>query len=125
LELGQRDIADGKVCFAVRHDGSKGSFLRASAVDDVRAKLLRIMEEMNQSAWKRLSTAVATIESLQDPPKKILRFGWCGSEECGREIETRTELKILGTPYQKEEFHGKCLVCGKETDKATYAARAM
>jgi prolyl-tRNA synthetase len=125
LELGQRDIAEGKVCFAVRNDGVKGSFLRATAIDDVRSKLQEIMKVMNENAWKRLSTAVATIDTLENPPKKILRFGWCGEEPCGREIETRTELKILGTPYIKEEFHARCVVCGKETDKPTYAARAM
>ena len=125
LELGQRDIAEDKVCFAVRHDATKGSFLRANVVDDVRSKLQEIMKTMNENAWRRLSTAVATIDSLENPPKKILRFGWCGEESCGKEIETKTELKILGTPYNKEEFRGRCLVCGKETDKVTYAARAM
>jgi prolyl-tRNA synthetase len=125
LELGKRDIAEGKVCFAVRHDGVKGSFLRATAIDDVRSMLQEIMKVMNENAWKRLSIAVATIDTLENPPKKILRFGWCGEEPCGREIETRTELKILGTPYIKEEFHARCVVCGKETDKPTYAARAM
>ena len=125
LELGQRDIAEDKVCFAVRHDATKGSFLRANVVDDVRSKLQEIMKTMNENAWRRLSTAVATIDSLENPPKKILRFGWCGEESCGKEIETKTELKILGTPYNKEEFRGRCLVCGKETEKATYAARAM
>ncbi len=125
LELGQRDIAEGKVCFAVRHDGVKGSFPRATTIDDVRSKLQEIMKAMNDNAWKRLSTAVATIDTLENPPKKILRFGWCGEEPCGREIETRTELKILGTPYIKEDFHARCVVCGKETDKPTYAARAM
>jgi prolyl-tRNA synthetase len=87
--------------------------------------LQEIMKVMNENAWKRLSIAVATIDTLENPPKKILRFGWCGEEPCGREIETRTELKILGTPYIKEEFHARCVVCGKETDKPTYAARAM
>ena len=125
LELGQRDITEDKVCFAVRHDATKGSFLRANVVDDVRSKLQEIMKTMNENAWRRLSTAVATIDSLENPPKKILRFGWCGEESCGKEIETKTELKILGTPYNKEEFRGRCLVCGKETEKATYAARAM
>lgn len=125
LELGQRDIAEGKVCFAVRHDGVKGSFLRATAIDEVRSKLQEIMKVMNENAWKRLSTAVATIDTLENPPNKILRFGWCGEEPCGREIETRTELKILGTPFIKEDFHARCVVCGKETDRPTYAARAM
>jgi prolyl-tRNA synthetase len=125
LELGQRDIAENKVCFAIRHDGSKGSLPRSAVAEGVKGKMQEIMKAMNENAWKRASTAVADIDSLDSPPKKILRFGWCGSEECGRRIETSTELKILGTPYQREEFHGKCLVCGKVADKPTYAARAM
>lgn len=125
LELGPKDISEGKVSYAVRHDGSKGWFPRGSISQEVKGMLEKIMEDMNASAWARLSNAVATIDTLENPPKKILRFGWCGSEQCGREIETRTELKILGTPYIKEDFRARCLVCGKETERATYAARAM
>ena len=125
LELGQRDIAEGKVAYAVRHDGTKGSVLRQNAVKDVEALMERIMEALRENAQKRLASSVVTIDSLEDPPKKILRFGWCGEESCGREIEQRTELKLLGTPYAPEQFQGKCIVCGKETTKAAYAARAM
>jgi len=32
---------------------------------------------------------------------------------------------MLGSPYNKEDYHGRCIVCGKEVDKPTYAARSM
>ena len=125
LELGGRDIAEGKVSYAVRVDGSKGTFLRSSALADVKGLLDKIMHEMRANAQRRLASSVETISSLGSPPKKILRFGWCGEEECGRQIEQRTELKLLGTPYIKEDFRGKCVVCGKDTSVTAYAARAM
>ena len=125
LELGGRDIAEGKVSYAVRVDGSKGTFLRSSAVADVKGWLDKIMHEMRANAQSRLASSVETISSLESPPKKILRFGWCGEEECGRQIEQRTELKLLGTPFIKEDFHGQCVVCGKDAGVVAYAARAM
>ena len=44
LELGGRDIAEGKVSYAVRHDGSKGTFLRGNAVKDSQAMLDKISD---------------------------------------------------------------------------------
>jgi len=125
LELGARDIAEGKVSYAVRFDGSKGGFPRGSTIEQVRSLLAKTATDMMASARKRLETAVVHIDVLDNPPKKMLRFGWCGSEQCGREIEVKTELKLLGTPYFKEEFHGRCIVCGRETTTPAYAARSM
>ncbi len=125
LELGGRDIAEGKVSYAIRHDGSKGTFLRGNAIKDSQAMLAKISIDMMSNAAKRLASSVETITSLDVLPKKILRFGWCGSEECGHKIEEKTELKLLGTPYVPENFHGECIMCGKQTGIAAYAARSM
>jgi prolyl-tRNA synthetase len=125
LELGGRDIAEGKVSYAVRHDGTKGTFLRGNAIEDSQAMLAKISTDMMSNAAKRLTTSVETIKSLDDPPKKILRFGWCGSEDCGHKIEEKTELKLLGTPYISENFQGECIMCGTQTSIVAYAARSM
>ena len=58
-------------------------------------------------------------------PEKVVRFGWCGEDDCGHRFEERTGLKMLGTPYLKEEYRGRCVVCGREVDRAAYAARSM
>jgi prolyl-tRNA synthetase len=125
LELGMRDIEGGKVAYAKRNDGKKGSFPRAECVTEVKAMLDTIMTEMLESANKRMRDSYVTITSLDHIPGKTIRFGWCGEAECGHTLEQRTELKLLGTPYEHEEFQGKCIVCGKETDKVAYASKAM
>jgi prolyl-tRNA synthetase len=125
LELGARDIAEGKVSYAVRFDGTKGTFPRGGSIEPVRSLLAKISVDMMASAHKRMETAVADIDNLDNLPKKMLRFGWCGAEDCGQAIETKTELTLLGTPYSKEVFHGKCIMCGKQTDIVAYAARSM
>jgi prolyl-tRNA synthetase len=125
LELGSRDIKDAMVTFSRRDQGIRGTFRREELTDRVRSLLGEISEEMRKKAKAQLETAVVTIESLDEVPKKILRMGWCGSEECGREIEETTDLNLLGTPYASENYKGRCIVCGKETSQVVYAARAM
>ncbi|NYT11082.1 MAG: proline--tRNA ligase [Methanomassiliicoccales archaeon] len=125
LELGSRDIKEAVVTFSRRDQGIRGTFKREELADKVRSLLSEISEEMRKKAKAQLEAAVVTIESLDEVPKKILRMGWCGSEECGREIEETTDLNLLGTPYAPENFKGKCIVCGKETSRLVYAARAM
>ena len=125
LELGMRDIEGGKVAFAKRNDAKKGSFARADCVKEVKVLLDSIMTEMLESAQKKMKDSYVTIASLDNIPGKTLRFGWCGDSECGHTLEQKTELKLLGTPYEQEEFHGKCIVCGKDTDKVAYASKAM
>ena len=125
LELGARDIEKGAVAYARRDDGSKGSFAREGIAKQVRSTLDLISNDMRKKATENMKNVITTVEGLENMPEKILRFGWCGDQECGKKIEERTELKILGSPYIKEAFHGKCVGCGKETDTVVYAARAM
>ncbi|MCE5296027.1 MAG: proline--tRNA ligase, partial [Euryarchaeota archaeon] len=125
LELGMRDIEAGKVSFAVRLDGRKGTFERKEVAEQVKATLQTIREQMDDGAREKMLARIQTIESADSIPSKVVRFGWCGELECGHAFEQRTELKLLGTPYTSEEFVGKCIICGKETNTSAYAARSM
>jgi prolyl-tRNA synthetase len=125
LELGMRDIEAGKVSFAVRMDGKKGTFERKDFAEQVKQKLESIGADMDKGAWDKMFARITTIESMDSIPGKVVRFGWCGDPECGHAFEQKTELKLLGTPYTPEDFNGKCIVCGKETKTSAYAARAM
>jgi prolyl-tRNA synthetase len=125
LELGSRDIKDGVVTFSRRDQGIRGTFEREELTGKVRSILGEISEDLRKKAEARFESAVETIESLDDIPRKMLRMGWCGSEECGREIEESTDLNLLGTPYATENFKGRCIICGRETSQVVYAARAM
>ena len=125
LEIGSRDIKEGVVTYARRDSGAKGTVRASEVVPESRRMLGEIANDMHEKAKQTLANSIETIDGLDNLPKKILRFGWCGSEECGHEFETRTELKLLGTPYKKEEFTGKCIICSADTKTSAYAARAM
>jgi len=125
LELGMRDIEGGKVAYARRDTGGKGSLDRTNVAVLVRDTLNEISKDMRAKALAASNDAIQDLDSLDKVPEKVLRFGWCGQEECGRTFEERTGLKMLGSPYQKEEYHGRCIVCGKPVERPTYAARSM
>jgi prolyl-tRNA synthetase len=126
LELGARDIENGVVAFARRDTGDKGSISVADVVPGVRMLLDDISESMFQKANEIQQSRIQDVDSLEDLPQdKILRFGWCGCEECGHKFEDTYGFKILGTPYIPEEFKGKCIMCDKPVDKPAYAAHTM
>ncbi len=125
LEIGSRDIKQGVVTYARRDSLEKGTVPRTSVAGEVRSLLASISKDIFEKAKAYFRNSIADVESLDNLPRKIIRFGWCGSEECGHRFEELTELKLLGTPYPAEEFSGKCVVCGKETSQVAYGARAM
>ncbi|MCL2786244.1 MAG: proline--tRNA ligase [Methanomassiliicoccaceae archaeon] len=125
LEIGMRDIENNVVTFARRDDGSKGTISLHDAPDAVRVILGAIRNDMYSKAWDKQKGCAETITSTDNIPDKMLRFGWCGSEECGHRFEDDNDLKMLGTPYIPEEFDGTCIICGKRTDKVAYASRSM
>ncbi len=125
LELGMRDIDKQKVTFVRRDNGAKSLHDRAKAVDEAKAMLARITSEMLSGAQTVMEDGTVTLSSLESLPEKVIRTGWCGSEECGREIEARSNRNILGTPVEDEHFSGKCIICGKHTDSPVYLANAM
>ncbi|MDR0778663.1 MAG: proline--tRNA ligase [Methanomassiliicoccaceae archaeon] len=125
LEIGMKDIEKNVVTFVRRDNGGKGTVSLQDATDGVHLILRSIRKDMYDKAWEKQRSNVTTITSLDDLPEKTLRFGWCGSEECGHKFEDENDLKLLGTPYIPEEFDGKCIICGKPTDKVAYASRSM
>ena len=132
LELGARDIENNVVTFARRDTGEKGTIDYDKLVPGVKLILDEIMKSMSEKAWKFQKDAVTDLKSIEDIPKdeedtklRIYRFGWCGCPECGHKFEDDNDIKILGTPYIPEDYKGKCIVCGKETDTPAYAARTM
>jgi prolyl-tRNA synthetase len=125
LELGMKDMEKEKVTFVRRDTGAKSLHDRKHVVKEVKDMLSLISREMLERATKDMKANIVSVESLNTLPEKMLRTGWCGSEECGHEIEARSNRDILGTPIDGEEWKGACVVCGKSTKTAVYLANAM
>jgi prolyl-tRNA synthetase len=125
LELGMRDIDKGMVTFVRRDTGEKSLRDRTNVVAEVRDTLATVSRDMLARAQAELDSGVVTVESMDGLPEKIIRTGWCGGEDCGHEIEARSDRDILGTPVDDEKFKGSCVICGKPTQTPVYLARAM
>jgi len=126
LELGGRDIENGVVTFARRDNSEKGTIDITTVSDGVRLLLDVISQSMYDKAKQIQQSHIQEIDSLNNIPEdKVLKFGWCGCEECGHKFEDNYDMKILGTPYISENYKGKCIICGKSTDKPVYAAHTM
>jgi prolyl-tRNA synthetase len=125
LELGMKDIEKGMVTFVRRDTGEKSLKQRKTVVDEVEDALSLITKEMLARARDEMDKGIVTVDKLENLPEKMIRAGWCGSEECGHEIETRSDRNILGTPVNGEHYSGACVICGKPTKTPVYVARAM
>jgi len=125
LELGMRDIDKGMVTFVRRDTGEKSLRDRTNVVAEVKDTLATVSRDMLARAQAELDSGVVTVESMDGLPEKIIRTGWCGGEDCGHEIEARSDRNILGTPVDDEKFKGRCVICGKPTQTPVYLARAM
>ncbi|MGE0014918.1 MAG: proline--tRNA ligase [Candidatus Methanomethylophilaceae archaeon] len=134
IEIGARDLEDGVVSFARRDTGEKGTI----AMDSVSAGVRMLLDDISATLYARAKSVqesgAVDILSMDDVPKaelddtkkdRILRMCWCGRPECGHRFEDSTGFKILGTPYGAPAFPGRCVVCGKESEKQAYAAHTM
>lgn len=127
LELGGRDIENDVVTFARRDNGEKGTMDLATVAEGVKLMLNVIADSMYARAKEIQESHMADIQTMDDVPEdRILRFGWCGSPECGHAFEDKFDIKILGHAYKSSDcFQGRCIVCGKPTDKQVLAAHTM
>jgi prolyl-tRNA synthetase len=124
VEIGPRDMKEGKVVL-VRRDNRQKSFVpRVAMAGEVRRTLDLIAMDMTARSEELQRKGIRDITTLdEEPATGVLRAGWCGTETCGHEMEDRLGVKILGTPYEKQAPAGKCVVCGKDAAETAYLAR--
>ena len=125
LELGMKDIEKGKVTFVRRDTGEKTLEDRKKVAEEVKDILALVAKDLLARARKEMEAGIVTVDSLEKLPEKMIRTGWCGDENCGHEIEAKSDMNILGTPVDDEQYSGKCVVCGKPTKSSIYLAKAM
>ena len=126
LEVGPRDIQKGVVTMA-RRDGVKKAVPVESLVEflfgeagDLQAALYSKAEQFRDSKVK----GVTSIEEAKAQTERgVALVPWCGSEECGHQLEDKVGANMLGEPQYVSFAAAPCVVCGKVSGKRTYMAR--
>ncbi len=133
IEIGARDLENSVVTFARRDTGEKGTIDLNSVSAGAKMLLDDISATLYSKAQEAQESMVTDITSMDQAPREtddttedvILRFGWCGSEECGHTFEDTTGFKMLGTPYKAQGSKGVCIVCAGNAEKQAYASHPM
>ena len=133
LELGPRDIAEGKVVVVRRDTGEKSFVTREDLGTFIEGSLGDMEENLLSLADEKLQSGIQEIENIDEGVDKdgILKMRWCGVEDCATEVETFLELTILGSSLGEEASEagvdekkmGPCVYCGKPTPTVIYASK--
>lgn len=129
IEIGPRDLKEGKMVL-VRRDTREKEFVEYQAeelVELVEDRLGNITTHLREKAWEMLRENIREVKTLEEARDTIqenngiVSFLWCGDEACGKDVEEKVHVDILG--IQGDDDTGKCVNCGKTARYRALLAR--
>jgi len=127
IELGPRDIENGKVVLVRRDTGEKMAVAREGIKETVARTLEEITEDMAKRARERFEARIhsaSTADEVHQVYREkggVIKTLWCGEESCGKEMEEIAGIDILG--ILDEEAEGACAGCGREAREVILLSR--
>ncbi len=116
IEIGPRDLKNNSAVIARRDTGEKFKVDLDNITEKVTETLNSITSNLREKAWEKLNSSIKQVDSVEEAQKQIeeskgiISFAWCGREECGKDIEEKVRVDILG--IQGKEKNGNCFHCG-------------
>ena len=130
VEIGPRDIAEGK-CVVVRRDTREKISCEIAQLSEKIAEILpQMQQDMYNRALKHLEEHTfeapdkETFEELFEDTKGFVKAMWCGSRECEEKIKEDYSVTSRCIPYKQEKLSDVCVCCGKPATKMVYWGRA-
>ena len=130
IEIGPRDIADGK-CVIVRRDNREKSFVSISELtESVKAGLDALTTALYEKALKHREERTWNAFTL-DELKEIaannngyIKAMWCGDLECEMTLKEEADVTSRCMPFDMEPIADKCVCCGRAAKKLVYWGKA-
>jgi len=129
IEIGPRDITEGKLVLARRDLSTKRTIERKDLASELKKALSEVEEELLSRARSILDVGIKDVDSLDDGKallssawEGVVRTHWCGEMDCAEEMEKGMDRSFLGYPLKDStsgELHrskGNCMVCGRPTE---------
>ena len=130
VEIGPRDIAEGK-CVVVRRDTREKIACDIASLPEKISELLpQIQSDMYERAKKHLEEHTfeapdkETFEALFEGTKGFVKAMWCGSRECEEKIKEDYSVTSRCITYKQQHLSDVCVCCGKPATKMVYWGRA-
>ncbi len=130
IEIGPRDIEEGKVVMVRRDNGEKFE----CAIDDIEAKikeLIPVIQSDMLNAARARRDSQTYVAKDHDEFYKIfgektgfVKAMWCGDRACEDKIKEDLAVTSRCMPFDQEKISDKCVCCGKPAVKMVYWGRA-
>lgn len=129
VEVGPRDIENGVVTIAVRHDGRKLTVKKEELVETVKYLFKQIHREMYEKAYAYFlehTTEVQNMDELNAALKKggYAKAMWCGERTCEEKVKELTTATARCMPFNQIPIGDTCIVCGQPAKKVVLFAKA-
>ncbi len=127
IELGPRDIENGKMLCARRDNFEKTEFPLANAAASVRALLDDVQKALLEKARRHRDSRIVYADDMAGilsgvENGKFVKAGWCGCRAC--EDKIKEETAATARVYAEGETAERCAVCGKPAEHVIIYARA-
>ena len=120
IELGPRDIEQGKAVLVRRDTGEKAEV----ALEQMEAKLGELLEQiqenMYQQVLKRTKEKTTIAKNMDEFIKNMeenqgyVKTMWCGKESCEDKIKELTGAHSRCIPFEQENLGDTCVCCGEK-----------
>ncbi|GGM75327.1 proline--tRNA ligase [Thermogymnomonas acidicola] len=115
IEIGEREVSEGKVTLALRSIRGRRSFPLGEMQENLRKALADVKEEIMRRAREHFLSMTVELNDMKEARGKsgLVSTFWCGSKDCADALEREAELQVLGT-VENEKKRGRCVVCGQD-----------
>jgi prolyl-tRNA synthetase len=130
VEVGPRDLAEGRVTVVPRLTGDK----RQIPVGSLAARVGELLTESQtglldqarefRDAHTFRPADMAEMTSLLEDPGGFMITGWCGSDECEAKVKAETKATLRYLPLDPKPMDGFCIVCGQPAAEEAAWAQA-
>lgn len=130
IEIGPRDIENGKMVLVQRNTMEKEirDYNEDIYINEIKELLDDISKQMARKSWQTLNKNIKEVNTLEEAKdelsknKGIISFAWCGKTSCGKNLEEKLRVDLLGVQKQLKE-ETVCVNCGEPAKKITLLAR--
>lgn len=129
VEIGPKDFDNGVFTIARRDTGEKFTIPFNEAPEKIEALMEEIQTSLFNKAKQTLESKTRTVDEYEDFKVKCEEGGmfllhWCGSRECEDQIKTDTKATVRCLSFNYKEEKGKCVCCGKPSNRRVHFARS-
>ena len=130
IEIGPRDLADGK-CVIVRRDNREKSFVAIDGiVGEVNTALDALLKAIYEKALENRAKRTFVASDIDELTKiaaennGYIKAMWCGDIQCEEKLKELCDVSSRCMPFGEEPIGDKCVCCGREAKKLVYWGKA-